>query len=106
MSSYHKLIMAAFVSECLFQQMCDATLSLKVALFLMDTQGLFDLMASAEKITVIGTLSFLMSSLQCFNVKEVIHCTHLEYIYVSFIYQRRENLCYQFQYIETRWNKH
>ena len=53
----------------------------------MDTQGLFDLQASIEKITVIGTLSIAISSLQCFNVKEKIDRIHLEYIYVSLFKQ-------------------
>ena len=71
---------------------CFQSCLLQVALFLMDTQGLFDLTASTEKMTTIGTLSFLMSSLQCFNVKEQIHRVHLEHIFVSVFYSISEHV--------------
>jgi len=54
-----------------------------VALFLVDTQGLFDIEASERDVTVMGTLNFLISSLQCFNVKERIDKVQLDYIFVS-----------------------
>ena len=62
-------------------------------MFLVDTQGLFDLEASIEKITVIGTLSIAISSLQCFNVKTQIDRIHLEYIYVSILYESASLRC-------------
>ena len=49
----------------------------------MDTQGLFDPQTSKEAMAIIGTLSFLLSSLQCFNVKFLIDEVHLDHIFVS-----------------------
>ena len=48
----------------------------------MDTQGLFDNQSSTQNSVAIGTLSFLLSSLQCFNVRQQITDQMLDYIYV------------------------
>ena len=49
----------------------------------MDTQGLFDNQASTQTSVLVGTLSFILSSLQCFNIKSQIHDQTLDFIYVS-----------------------
>jgi len=49
----------------------------------MDTQGLFDHQASTQISVTIGTLSFVLSSLQCFNIRQQIHDQTLDFIYVS-----------------------
>ena len=60
----------------------------QVALFLVDTQGLFDMEASDIDVTTLGALNFLLSSCQCFNVKERIDKVHLDYIFVrTFLYE-------------------
>ena len=56
---------------------------LQVALFLVDTQGLFDIESSERDVTIMGTLNFLLSSLQCFNVMKRIDKVQLDYIFVS-----------------------
>ena len=53
----------------------------KIALFLMDTQGIFDHNASEQNQTFLGTFSFLLSSFVLFNVDKAIQSTHLESIY-------------------------
>ena len=60
--------------------------NLQVALFLVDTQGLFDIEASERDVTIMGTLNFLLSSLQCFNVMRRIDKVQLDYIFVSPIF--------------------
>lgn len=44
----------------------------KVAIILLDTQGVFDSRTSIKDSTTIFTLSLLLSSVQCYNVKEQI----------------------------------
>ncbi|XP_076802503.1 atlastin-2-like [Clavelina lepadiformis] len=53
----------------------------KVAIFLMDTQGLFDLHTSKADGTVIAALTLLMSSCVIFNVKSEINSTHLQWVH-------------------------
>ncbi|XP_076803645.1 uncharacterized protein LOC143447433 isoform X2 [Clavelina lepadiformis] len=53
----------------------------KVAIFLMDTQGLFDLHTSEADGTVIAALTLLMSSCVIFNVKSEINSTHLQWVH-------------------------
>ena len=52
-----------------------------VALFLMDTQGIFDHNTSERNQTFLGTFSFLLSSFICFNVQNKIDPNHLEFVY-------------------------
>ena len=54
-----------------------------MALFLVDTQGLFDLEAAENDAIIMGTMNFLLSSLQYYNVKERIDKIQLDYIFVS-----------------------
>ena len=56
-----------------------------MAVFLMDTQGLFDNITSKKNETILGMLSFLLSSMQIFNVKHNIESIHKDHIYVSFM---------------------
>ena len=51
----------------------------------MDTQGLFDMRIDQNIANIIGMLSFYLSSMQCFNVKNLIDSQHLEHIFVSMI---------------------
>ena len=53
----------------------------KIALFLMDTQGIFDHNTSERNQTFLGTFSFLLSSFMFFNVDKGIKTPHLESIY-------------------------
>ena len=53
----------------------------KLALFLMDTQGIFDHNTSERNQTFLGTFSFLLSSFMFFNVDKGIKTTHLDSIY-------------------------
>ncbi|XP_076801894.1 atlastin-2-like [Clavelina lepadiformis] len=53
----------------------------KVAIFLMDTQGLFDLHTSKADGTVIAALTLLMSSCVIFNVKSEINSAHLQWVH-------------------------
>ena len=53
----------------------------KIALFLIDTQGMFDFKTSKENQTFLGTFSFLLSSFIIFNVQNKIETNHLEAIY-------------------------
>ena len=55
----------------------------KVALFLADTQGIFDHRTSQRNQTFLGTFSFLISSFIIFNVQNRIETTHLDAIYKS-----------------------
>jgi len=68
----------------------------------MDTQGLFDHQASTQISFTIGTLSFVLSSLQCFNIRQQINDQTLDLIYVSIwmefvrkckIYADAPNMC-------------
>ena len=52
-----------------------------MALFLMDTQGIFDHNTSERNQTFLGTFSFLLSSFICFNVQNKIDPAHLEFVY-------------------------
>ena len=53
----------------------------KIALFLMDTQGIFDHNTSERNQTFLGTFSFLLSSFTFFNIDKRIKTPHLESIY-------------------------
>ena len=53
----------------------------KLALFLADTQGIFDHNCSERNQTFLGTFSFLLSSFLIFNVQNGIETTHIESIY-------------------------
>ena len=53
----------------------------KIALFLMDTQGIFDHNTSERNQTFLGTFSFLLSSFMFFNVDKGIKTPHLDSIY-------------------------
>ena len=53
----------------------------KIALFLMDTQGIFDHNTSERNQTFLGTFSFLLSSFMFFNVDKGIKTPELESIY-------------------------
>ena len=52
----------------------------KIALFLVDTQGMFDFGTSKRNQTFLGTFSFLISSFLLFNVDKGIKTPHLESI--------------------------
>ena len=52
----------------------------RIALFLADTQGMFELKSSQRNQTFLGTLSFLISSFVVFNVDKNINTKHLEII--------------------------
>ena len=52
-----------------------------VALFLADTQGMFDHNSSERNQTFLGTFNFLLSSFLIFNVQKGIETKHLESIY-------------------------
>ena len=56
----------------------------QIALFLVDTQGFFDHRASAQDANTLGILSFLLSSLQCFNVRQQIQDSVMKHVYVSY----------------------
>ena len=53
----------------------------KIALFLADTQGIFDHKTSQRNQTFLGTFSFLISSFMIYNVQNRIETTHLDAIY-------------------------
>ena len=69
----------------------------KIALFLMDTQGMFDHNASERNQTFLGTFSFLLSSFVFFNVDKAIHSTHLESIYKFASNLRGSDGCFTLQ---------
>ena len=52
----------------------------KIALFLADTQGMFNFDTSKQNQTFLGTFSFLISSFLLFNVNKEIQTPHLESI--------------------------
>ncbi len=59
----------------------------KIAIVLMDTQGLFDTNTPAEINARIFSMSVLISSVQIFNIHKQIAENHLEYLKVQvFIY--------------------
>ena len=55
----------------------------KIALFLMDTQGMFDNETSERNQSFLGTFNFLLSSCVLFNVDKGIKGTDLEAVYKS-----------------------
>ena len=55
----------------------------KIALFLVDTQGMFDNETSEQNQSFLGTFNFLLSSCVLFNVDRGIKTTDLEAIYKS-----------------------
>ena len=60
----------------------DAPSGDKIAIFLMDTQGLFDHNSSPTDNIRIFSLSALMSSVQMMNILSTIEESHLEYLQV------------------------
>lgn len=52
----------------------------KVAIFLLDTQGLFDNTSNVKDCTTLFTLSLLMSSVQCYNFMRTINESDLQYL--------------------------
>lgn len=60
----------------------------KVAIILMDTQGIFDSRSSVQDCTTIFALSMLLSSIQCYNVKENIREDHLQHLQLFTEYGR------------------
>ena len=69
----------------------------KIALFLADTQGIFDHNTSQRNQTFLGTFSFLISSFMIFNVQNRIEGTHLDAIYKSATNLRGSDRCYTMQ---------
>ena len=57
----------------------------KIAIFLMDTQGLFDHRSSTTDNSRIFSLSTLISSMQIFNLFSHIHEDQLQYLQVSIV---------------------
>lgn len=52
----------------------------KVAIILMDTQGIFDSRTTAKESTTIFALTMMMSSIQCFNIMHNIQEDNLEHL--------------------------
>ncbi|KAG4078469.1 hypothetical protein HA402_009181 [Bradysia odoriphaga] len=52
----------------------------RVAIILLDTEGMFDDSSSCEAASSIFTLSTMLSSVQCFNVMHNIQADHLEHL--------------------------
>lgn len=52
----------------------------KIAIILLDTQGIFDQSSSVKECTTIFALSMLLSSVQCFNVMQNIQDDDLQYL--------------------------
>lgn len=50
----------------------------KVAIILLDTQGIFDDQTSLNECTLIFGLSTLMSSIQCYNIMQGVQENHLQ----------------------------
>lgn len=68
----------------------------KIAIIVMDTQGLFDGQTTTNGNSSISTLSSLISSLQVFNIQQLIQADQLEYLQFltgSAKYAAQENLC-------------
>ena len=57
----------------------------KIAILLMDTQGLFDHESSPTDNSRIFSLSTLISSMQIFNLFNLIQENHLQYLQVSLV---------------------
>jgi atlastin len=57
----------------------------KLAIILIDTQGLFDNSSGTNDNSQIFTLNTLISSLQFFNIKERINSLHLQHLQVKLI---------------------
>lgn len=62
----------------------------KIAIYLMDTQGLFDHSSSPTDNIRIFSLSALMSSVQLMNIYVMIEESHLEYLQVWYGYLSKE----------------
>ncbi len=60
----------------------------KIAIVLMDTQGLFDTNTPAEVNARIFSMSVLISSVQIFNIHKQIAEDHLEYLKVRIYYKK------------------
>lgn len=55
----------------------------KIAIIIIDTQGLFDNETTTANNSKIFALSSLLSSIQVFNLKEIIHEDQLEYLHFA-----------------------
>lgn len=56
----------------------------KIAILLMDTQGLFDREADKIGVTAISSMSTLISSVQIYNLMQTIQSNDLEHLQVIF----------------------